>query len=174
MTEALEPQVLVVMGVSGSGKTTVAEKLAERLGWPYLEGDDLHSAANVAKMASGHPLTDDDRLPWLRAIAAWIDERLAHGEPGVVTCSALKHAYRDILVGHRPHVRLVYLQGDKALIARRLSGRHGHFMPPALLDSQFATLEEPKADEQPLVVHIGASSDAEVDAVIAALREPAA
>ncbi|HEX3346590.1 MAG TPA: gluconokinase [Acetobacteraceae bacterium] len=174
MTPELEPQVLVVMGVSGSGKTTVAHKLAERLGWPFLEGDDLHPPSNVAKMASGIPLTDEDRLPWLHAIAAWIDERLAGHEPGVVTCSALKHAYRVILVGDRPHVRIVYLQGGKALIARRLSNRKGHFMPPTLLDSQFATLEEPGPDEHPLVVHLGGSPDDEADAVIAALVQPAA
>ena len=170
----LEPQVLVIMGVSGSGKSTIAHMLADRLRWPFLEGDDLHPPSNVAKMAAGHPLTDEDRVPWLRAIAAWIDARLAAGEPGIISCSALKHAYRDILVGDRPHVRIVYLQGDKALIARRLSDRKGHFMPPALLDSQFATLEEPTSDEHPLIVHIGDPTEKEVEDVIAALAEPAA
>jgi carbohydrate kinase (thermoresistant glucokinase family) len=164
-----EPQILIVMGVSGSGKTTVARTIAERLGWPFLEGDDLHPPANVEKMHSGVPLTDADRLPWLHAIAAWIDARLAAGEAGVVTCSALKHAYRAILVGDRPHVRLVYLDGDKALIAHRLAERKGHFMPPTLLDSQFATLEAPGADEHPLTVHLGGTPEQAVDQVIAAL-----
>jgi gluconokinase len=168
------PHVLIVMGVSGSGKTTVARMLADRLGWPFLEGDDLHPASNVAKMKSGTPLTDADRLPWLHAIAGWIDARLAAGEPGIVTCSALKRAYRDILVGARPNVRLVYLQGDKALIAGWLAARKGHFMPPALLDSQFATLEEPTEDEHALVVHIGEPTEKEVNEVIAALAAPAA
>jgi carbohydrate kinase (thermoresistant glucokinase family) len=168
-----EKQVLIVMGVSGSGKTTVAHVLAARLGWPFLEGDDLHPLANVEKMRSGHPLTDADRLPWLHAIAAWIDERIARGEAGIVTCSALKHAYRDILIGDRPQVRLIYLQGDRALIARHMGARTGHFMPPALLDSQFAALEEPAADEHPLVVPIGDSPEQEADAVLAALAEPA-
>jgi carbohydrate kinase (thermoresistant glucokinase family) len=168
----LKPHILIVMGVSGSGKTTIARMLADRLGWPFLEGDDLHPASNVAKMKAGTPLTDADRLPWLQAIAAWIDARLAAGEPGVVTCSALKHAYRDILVGERPNVRLVYLQGEKAVIARWLDARKGHFMPPALLDSQFATLEEPTEDEHALVVHIGEPTDKEVDEVIAALAAP--
>ncbi len=164
-----DPHILVFMGVSGSGKTTIAEAVAARLHWPYQEGDDLHPPANVAKMHAGTPLTDADRLPWLRAIAAWIDARLAAGEPGVITCSALKHAYRDIIVGDRPHVRLVYLQGDKALLGRRMAERKGHFMPPSLLDSQFATLEEPGPDEHPLVVHVGGPVEEAVDRVIAAL-----
>jgi carbohydrate kinase (thermoresistant glucokinase family) len=164
-----EPQVLVVMGVSGSGKTTVAKDLAARLGWPFLEGDDLHPPANVAKMHAGTPLTDEDRMPWLQAIAAWIDARTHANEPGVVTCSALKHSYRDILIGTRPHVRLVYLQGDKAVIAKRLSARKGHFMPPALLDSQLATLEEPTPDEHALTVPIDGPSEQAVEKIIHAL-----
>ena len=147
--------VLVVMGVSGSGKTTIAVPLAKSLGWRFQEGDDLHPPANVAKMHSGTPLTDADRWPWLRAIAALIDEWRAAGLSGVITCSALKRVYRDILIGDRPDVRLVYLQGDRALIAGRLQARHGHFMPATLLDSQFATLEEPGPDERPITVHIG-------------------
>jgi len=146
--------ILVVMGVAGSGKTTVARMLAERLGWRFQEGDALHPAANVAKMSAGTPLTDDDRWPWLHAIAAVIDGWRAEGASGIVTCSALKRAYREILVGGRADVRLVHLAGDKALIAARMAARKGHFMPTALLDSQFATLEPPGAEERPIVVDI--------------------
>src|SRR4051812_4811952 len=131
-----DPVVLVVMGVSGAGKTTVARLVAERSGWRYQEGDALHPPANVAKMHSGTPLTDDDRWPWLRAIAAVIDGWRAARQSGVVTCSALKRSYRDILIGGRPDVRLVYLRGSHDLIGQRLSLRRGHFMPPGLLDSQ--------------------------------------
>jgi len=152
--------ILVVMGVSGSGKTTVARGLAERLGWRFQEGDALHPPANVAKMAAGTPLTDADRWPWLHAIAAVIDAWRAEGASGVVTCSALKRAYRDILVGDRADVRLVFLRGDKALIAARMAARRGHFMPPALLDSQFATLEAPGPDERPIVVAVDAAPEA--------------
>ena len=152
--------ILIVMGVSGSGKTTVAVPLAESLGWRFQEGDALHPPANVAKMHSGTPLTDEDRWPWLHAIAALIDAWRAEGASGVITCSALKRVYRDILVGQRPDVRIVYLQGEKALIASRLTARRGHFMPPALLDSQFATLEEPGPDERPITVHIGPPPEA--------------
>ena len=116
--------LLVVMGVSGSGKTTVGSLLAGRLGWAYAEADGFHSEANVAKMAAGRPLSDEDRAPWLAAIAAWLDERIARSEPGVVTCSALKRKYRDVL--RRPEVEFIYLQGSQALIARRLAARHGH------------------------------------------------
>ena len=148
--------VVVMMGVSGSGKTTVASSVAQRLGWPLLEGDSFHPPANVAKMAAGHPLTDDDRWPWLHAIADAIDAKRAAGQSAVVACSALKRAYRDILVGRRPDVRVLYLRGSKSLIGQRISHRTGHFMPPALLDSQFATLEEPAPDEHALVVSIDA------------------
>ena len=161
------PQVLVVMGVSGSGKTTIALELVRLLGWPFLEGDDLHPPANVAKMHAGRPLTDEDRWPWLAAIAAWIDARLAEGGPGIVTCSALKRAYRDRIIGDRRGVRLVYLHADPALLAERLAHRTGHFMPASLLDSQIATLEPPGADEHPLSVDLGATP-AEVAATIVA------
>ena len=166
---APSPQILIVMGVSGTGKTTVARALSQRLGWPFQEGDDLHPPENVAKMHAGTPLTDADRLPWLHAIAAWIDAREAAGEPGIVTCSALKHAYREILIGDRPRVRLVYLQGDKALIARRLASRKNHFMPPGLLDSQFATLEEPVAQEHALTVPIDGPPEQAVELIVHAL-----
>ncbi len=151
------PAVVVVMGVSGSGKTTVASLLAGRLGWEFEDGDDFHPAANVEKMQAGTPLTDEDRWPWLAAIAAWIDTVRAEGRHGVVTCSGLKRAYRDILIGGRPDVRLVYLRGDRELIGRRMAARHGHFMPTSLLDSQFRTLEEPAPEENPLVVSVGAT-----------------
>ena len=163
--------VAVVMGVSGSGKTTIAEGVARRLGWPLLEGDALHPAANVEKMSHGIPLTDEDRWPWLRAIAEAIDKWRAEGVSGAVACSALKRAYRDILIGERGDVVLVYLQGSRELIGRRMAARKGHFMPPALLDSQFATLEEPTADERPIVVSVAGSPDAVVDEVVRKLKE---
>jgi len=159
--------ILVVMGVAGSGKTTIAAVLAERLGWRLLEGDAFHPPANVVKMAAGTPLTDDDRWPWLRAIAAEIDAIRSANQAAVVACSALKKAYRDVLIGDRHDVRLVYLFGDRTLIGERLAARKGHFMPPALLDSQFATLEEPGPDEAPIVVSVDADPDAIVAAVLA-------
>ncbi|QRE72779.1 gluconokinase [Methylobacterium aquaticum] len=165
----IPPAVIVVMGVSGSGKSTVASLLAGRLGWEFEDGDDFHPPANVEKMQAGHPLTDEDRWPWLAAIAAWIDRLRAEGRHGVVTCSALKRAYREILVGDRPDVRLVYLKGDRDLIGRRMAARHGHFMPTSLLDSQFRTLEEPASDENPLVVSIGATPQAIVAEIGGAL-----
>jgi carbohydrate kinase (thermoresistant glucokinase family) len=146
--------VLVVMGVSGCGKSTIASMLAHRLHWIYEDGDWLHPQSNIEKMHHGEPLNDEDRWPWLRAIAGWIDETRRAGNHGVVACSALKRAYRDILVGDRRDVRIVYLKGDRELIARRVAARSDHFMPPALLDSQFEALEEPKADERPIVVSI--------------------
>jgi gluconokinase len=151
--------IVVVMGVSGSGKTTIAERLAEAEHWPLLEGDQFHPPANIAKMAAGTPLTDDDRWPWLRAIAAAIDAYRARGESAVVACSALRRAYRDILIGDRNDVRLVYLKGSQALIAERMKARQGHFMPAALLDSQFQTLEEPGPDEHPITVEIGGTPE---------------
>jgi carbohydrate kinase (thermoresistant glucokinase family) len=141
------------MGVSGCGKSTVAGVLAGQLQWDLGEGDVLHSPDNVQKMAAGHPLTDADRGPWLHAVAAWIQERVSAGRPGVITCSALRRAYRDRL--RDEHVVFVYLHGTPEQIAARLAARHGHYMPPALLDSQFATLEPPGPDEQCLTVDIG-------------------
>ncbi|MBV9655171.1 MAG: gluconokinase [Acetobacteraceae bacterium] len=164
------PTVVVVMGVSGSGKTTVAAGVAAKLGCPYQEGDDLHPQANVDKMHSGIPLTDDDRWPWLDRIAAVIDGWREEGQSGVLSCSALKRAYRDVIIGNRPDVALVYLHGPKELIFRRMAARHEHFMPTGLLDSQFATLEEPTEDEHPISVPIGGGPIELVDMVIAALR----
>lgn len=149
--------IVVVMGVSGCGKTTVSALLAAMLGWRYREGDDLHPPENVEKMRGGTPLTDADRLPWLHKIAAEIVGWQARGEPGVLTCSALKRSYRDIIIGDRPDVALVYLKGSHDLIARRMAARHEHFMPAALLASQFATLQEPTPDERPIVIDIDGS-----------------
>ena len=142
------------MGVSGSGKTTVAALLAGRLGWEFADADDWHPPANVAKMHGGTPLTDADRWPWLASVAAWIDATRAIGRHGVLACSALKHAYRDILIGARTDVQLVYLSGDAPLIQQRQAARRNHYMPASLVASQFAALEEPGADEHPLTVTV--------------------
>ena len=147
------PAVFVVMGVSGSGKTTVAALLAGQLGWEFEDADDFHPPENVAKMHGGTALTDEDRWPWLHSIAAWIDATRDGGH-GVLACSALKRAYRDILIGDRADVRLVYLRGSRDLIARRQAARTGHYMPASLVDSQFDTLQEPGPDEAPLVVSV--------------------
>ncbi len=146
--------VLVIMGVAGCGKSTVAAMLAGQLGWDFQEGDDLHPMENVAKMASGQPLTDDDRWPWLDEVGTWIHNQEFAGIPGIVTCSALKRAYRDRIRG--PHVVFVYLAGSRDEIGNRLSARIDHFMPPALLESQLAALEPPEADERVLTIDVAA------------------
>jgi gluconokinase len=169
-----KPSVLVVMGVSGSGKSTIAAMLAHRLNWIFEEGDWFHPPSNIEKMHRGEPLTDEDRWPWLEGIAAWIDATRHAGNHGTVACSALKRAYRDILIGERPDVRLVYLKGGRDLIARRLAARNGHFMPPALLDSQFATLEEPQSGEHPIVVSIAAHPREVVEQIVKKLGKGAA
>jgi gluconokinase len=161
---------LVVMGVSGSGKSTIAERLAARLGWRCEDGDKYHPPANVAKMSAGHPLTDEDRWPWLQAIADEIDRTCKQGEHAVVACSALKRAYRDVLVHGRSDVRIVFLNGTQDLIATRLAARKGHFMPPGLLTSQFGTLEPPQPVERPITVSIDAPVDAIVDDIIRQLK----
>ena len=163
------PGIAVIMGVSGSGKTTVGRALAQRLGWQFQEGDALHPAENIAKMKAGHPLDDQDRGPWLAAIAARIDAWRRRGERGVITCSALKRHYRDIIIGNRSDVRLIYLEGSPALIRQRLDVRRGHFMPPALLDSQFAALEPPGGDEDGITVSVDRPVDAIVARIAAAL-----
>jgi len=157
------------MGVSGSGKTTVGALLAGRLGWEYEDGDDFHPPENVAKMRGGTPLDDADRWPWLAAIAAWIDATRSAGRHGVLACSALRRAYRDVLLRDRPDVRLVYLQGSKQLIATRQAARMNHYMPATLVDSQFAALEEPMPDEHPIVVSVAPRPTEIVQAVIAHL-----
>lgn len=164
------PVVLVIMGVSGSGKTTVGAMLARRLGWPFQEGDDLHPTANLEKMRSGIPLTDEDRRPWLELIADWVDQHMDASENGVVTCSALKREYRDAIDRRRHGVVFVFLDGSKATIARRLESRHGHFMPPQLLQSQLEDLEPPAPDEPAIRIGIQASPELIVDDVIDALE----
>jgi gluconokinase len=144
--------IVVVAGVSGSGKSTIGALLADRLGWAFADGDSFHPAASVTKMAAGIPLTDDDRRPWLGAIGAWMDERAAAGDSGVVACSALKRAYRDVLLDGRPAARLVFLDISHDTDVARLAARQGHFFPEGLLDSQFDDLEVPQAPEQGLVV----------------------
>jgi gluconokinase len=154
-----DPLCVVVTGVSGVGKTTVAVGLAERLGLPYGEADDFHPAANVARMRAGTPLDDADREPWLRALGAWLEERAADGAGGVITCSALKRRYRDTLRAACPGVRFVHLSGSRELVAERIAGRSGHFMPPSLLDSQFAALEPLAPDEHGIVLDVGRSPE---------------
>ena len=156
----MEPVVLVVMGVSGAGKTTLAEALAERLGWPFQEGDALHPEANITKMAAGIALDDADRWPWLDAVGGWIDGCVTGGRRGVITCSALKRAYRDRLRQDRPEVWFVFVRLAREVIAARLEHRESHFMPPALLASQFAALEPPGEDE-PVISIDGRLSPAE-------------
>lgn len=162
--------MIVVMGVSGSGKTTVASKLAGRLGWPFEEGDSLHPHSNVEKMKAGHPLTDEDRAPWLDAIAAWIDARLDAQENGVITSSALKRRYRELLNRRGGGVVFVFLSGTKESIAERLELRRDHFMPAALLDSQFHDLETPASDEPALTFDVEAVADAIVQEIIDRLQ----
>ena len=163
MTGSSAPCALIVMGVSGSGKTTVAKALAQALHWTYADGDTFHPKANVEKMSAGLPLDDTDRAPWLAAIAAEIDRACAAGDHLIVACSALKRSYRDILVHGRNDVHVVYLEGSRTLIAERLAARKNHFMPAGLLDSQFAALQPPGKDENAVSVSI----DAPVEVVVA-------
>jgi gluconokinase len=162
-----KPPVLVLMGVSGCGKSTVGALLAGRLEWDFEEGDDLHPAANVDKMASGEPLDDEDRWPWLAKVAVWIGEHTDAGRPGIITCSALKKGYRDVLRGEQ--VVFVYLAGTREQIARRLAARHGHYMPASLLDSQFDALEPPTPEENSITVDIAASASVEADEIMSRL-----
>lgn len=162
--ELNEPRVFLVMGVAGSGKSTIGRLLAETLGWPFTDADDLHPPANVAKLSAAIPLTDEDRTPWLSALRAHIDAQLAARQNAVVACSALKESYRERLVADPGCVKLIYLNGEPELLAARLGARTGHFAPPALLASQLATLEEPR---YALTLHIG-QSPAEL---VAAIRQ---
>src|SRR5580692_4807308 len=163
--------ILIVAGVSGSGKTTVGALLAGRLGWQFADADAFHPAANVAKMRAGIPLTDADRRPWLHAIAAWMDERIARDESAVVTCSALKRAYRDTLLDGRPQARMIFLSVDREEAARRLAVRHGHFFPSGLLSSQFDALEPPQPGEPGVsVVPSGRDPAQTVAAIIAVVQ----
>jgi gluconokinase len=145
--------IVIVAGVAGSGKTTIGSLLAGELGWEFEDGDDLHPAANIAKMKAGHPLTDEDRRPWLNAVAGWIDQRAAAGRSGVIACSALKRAYRDELLDGRPELRMIFLEViSRDTLAARLKGRHGHFFRPEMLDSQLAAVEPPLPAERVIVV----------------------
>lgn len=159
------PCALIVMGVSGSGKSTIAQALAASLSWYFEDGDAFHPASNVAKMSAGQPLTDEDRRPWLNAIADAIERKCRAGEHLVVACSALRRAYRDVLRRGRSDVRFVFLNGTQELIASRLALRKGHFMPPELLASQFRTLQPPGDDERAITVAI----DSPVAAIVAAI-----
>lgn len=164
-----EIQHLVVMGVSGSGKTTVARILADRLGWPFAEADDFHPEANVAKMAAGTPLVDDDRWPWLRTMRDWLTEQAAAGRSTVITCSALKVAYRDVLREAEGRVRFVHLAAAPEVIGGRLEHRSGHFMPPSLLPSQFSTLEPLAEREDGVSVTVDVPPEQVADAALASL-----
>jgi gluconokinase len=166
----MTPCAVIMMGVSGSGKSTIGEALARHLGWTFEDGDKFHPASNVAKMKAGHPLTDEDRWPWLQAIADEIDRACKAGERVVIACSALKRAYRDVLIHGRNDVRIVYLRGDQPLIASRLAQRKGHFMPPGLLTSQFQTLQPPDDDEPVTAVSIDAPVAAVVAEILRRLR----
>jgi gluconokinase len=161
---------LVLMGVAGSGKSSVMAALEARLGWPALEGDSLHPPANVAKMAAGVPLTDADRAPWLDAIGGWIDDREADRRSSLVTCSALRRSYRDRLRRGRPSVWFVHLAAPRDVVAARMTGREGHFMPASLLHSQLATLEPLAPNEPGTTIQALAAPDALAEEIIAALR----
>jgi gluconokinase len=156
------------MGVSGSGKSTVAAALAQRLGVPFADADAFHPEANIAKMAAGIPLTDDDRYPWLEAVGQWLADQ---EDGGVMSCSALKRSYRDRLRAHCPRIEFLHLTGSPELIARRQAGRPGHFMPAALLRSQFDTLEPLAPDEHGIALDVGSSVDSIVESFVAYLDE---
>lgn len=161
--------IAVLTGVSGSGKSTLGNVLADRLHWVFEDGDVLHPAANIAKMRAGTPLTDADRWPWLRAVAGWMDERIAAGDSAIVACSALKRSYRDLLRQGRPQVRLVYLAVDRDVLADRLTARHGHFFHVGMLDSQFAALEPPGPDEGVVTVNASAPARVVADEILSGL-----
>jgi gluconokinase len=163
------PTAVVVMGVSGSGKTTVAVELARRLGWEFAEGDDHHPAANVEKMRAGTPLDDADRKPWLRALAAWIADRERAGTSCVLTCSALKRSYRDLLRQGNDSVFFAHVAVPEQVLIERVTARAGHYMPPSLLTSQLATLEPLRDDEPGITVPGTGEPDDVVDAIVAAL-----
>ncbi|MBV9093923.1 MAG: gluconokinase [Streptosporangiaceae bacterium] len=165
--------ILIVAGVSGSGKSTVGAMLAGRLQWRFADADNFHPAANIAKMRAGIPLTDADRWPWLQAIAAWMDERIAAGKSAVITCSALKRSYRDVLLDGRPAARMVFLTADRDQLARRLTARQGHFFPEQLLGTQLEAVEVPQPDERAVTVVSSAESPEDTAEAILAIIRPA-
>lgn len=171
--DSAAPQSIIVMGVSGSGKTTVAQGVAKATGFRFAEGDDFHSQANRDKMASGHPLTDEDRWPWLRTIGEWISERTAAGESTVVTCSALKRTYRDLLREERPEVSFCHVDVDIEELQQRVANRKGHYMPASLLQSQLDTLEPLDDDEPGVTVLTSGDPDQVLQQVLTALDLPA-
>ena len=162
--------IVVVAGVSGSGKLTVGSLLAGRLGWPFTDADALHPAANIAKMRAGHPLTDADRRPWLATVGACMDRYAAAGESAVLACSALKRSYRDELLAGRPAARMVFLHASREMLEARLLARHGHFFPAALLVSQLAAVQSPQPGEHILVLDAGTPPDQAVDEIIRRLK----
>ncbi|WP_291521110.1 gluconokinase [Branchiibius sp. NY16-3462-2] len=164
-----DPMFVIVMGVSGSGKTSIAQRLSAATGWPYVEGDDFHPAANIAKMHAGIPLTDDDRWPWLDAVGAWISAHEVRGDNAVITCSALKRSYRDRLRDGRSGIRFLMLDVPVEELRRRVANRPGHFMPASLLDSQLATLEPLEPDEDGVVVDATGHPDEVLAAALTAL-----
>ena len=169
MSPERQVRQIIVMGVSGVGKSTIAEGICQVTGWPLAEGDDFHPESNVAKMQAGTPLTDEDRWPWLRAIGAWMDEQVAAGRSAVVTCSALRRVYRDLLREARPEVEFCHLVADPNLVGDRISHRGGHFMPPSLLPSQYATLEPLDPDEPGVTVSVEGSVPDVVSRALTAL-----
>jgi gluconokinase len=164
------PTTIVVIGVSGSGKSTVADGLVKRLGWEFAEGDDFHPAANVEKMRTGQPLDDDDRWPWLRSLADWIGEHERAGSSAVVTCSALKRSYRDLLRDGHPSVWFAHVNTDADVLRERVAHRTGHYMPSSLLDSQLATLQPLQDDEPGASISGTGRPDEVVDALLTVLR----
>ena len=164
--------ILIVAGMAGCGKTTLGALLAGRLRWQFADADTFHPEANIAKMRAGIPLTDEDRQPWLRAVEDWIDARIAEGQSAVITCSALKRAYRDDLIDGRPEVTMVFLMVGREILDRRLLSRPGHFFPEKLLDSQFAALEPPTADERQVLTVLAEGDASQTAAKIIATLWP--
>ena len=164
------PVALIVMGPSSIGKTTTAELLSRKLQWEFAEGDTFHPPANIEKMSAGTPLDDADRQPWLEKIRDWINEKAEAGSNVVLTCSALKRSYREILNGARADVRFVELVADKKLVAERMAQRKGHFMPPSLLESQFATLEDLHDDENGIKITVDAPPETVVERALTGLN----
>lgn len=170
MPAARRPTLLVMMGVSGCGKTTVGRRIASALDWAFLEGDSLHSRSNIARMHAGEPLNDADRWPWLDAIARWMDTRHAAGQSAVITCSALKRSYRELLARGHPGACFAWLKVERAELERRLRRRREHFMPATLLDSQLDILEPPAPDERAFTIDADGTVEATVRAALAALE----